>query len=176
MLYCCDIILPFLLPHCFLPLFASTNRQADSSAGVLDYCEEPAVAPSLNPSLPSRVGDSSFSFGLSPQTWSGSAYQFSLVWNDRNHIWEHPHILFHFNKDLRARPLMDWHCALAGSLLSVKYLKWSEVSCVFRRNTLERGNNRSVFNPATRGCTLNEPGPRSHLTLLIPHLATCPCF
>lgn len=54
-----------------LPVFARTNRQAGSSAGVLDYWI-------YQSSLPSEVGDSYFSLGLSLQTWSGSTYQFSL--------------------------------------------------------------------------------------------------
>lgn len=74
------IILLFLLSCSSLPVFARTNRQAGSSAGFLDYCEESVRAPCLLPLQ--RGGFLLFqqpTLSLS-QTWSGSVYQFSLAW------------------------------------------------------------------------------------------------
>ena len=180
------IILLFLLSCSSLPVFARTNRQAGSSAGVLDYCEESARAPCLSPSPPERgipiSASDSLSLSLS-QTWSGSAYQFSLARQRHK-----PHVRTPaYPVSLRHRAQSQ---ALAGlvvclrrivlhKLLHVKYLKRRGCVQTLSLTFCEAGNNWSAFKLAavcTGGCTLTEPGPRTHLTLLIPHLAACPGF
>ncbi|KAM7365440.1 hypothetical protein PAMP_016365 [Pampus punctatissimus] len=47
--------------------------------------------------------------------------------------------------------------------------------CVSSGNALKQRRINQLL-PLTHRCTLIEPGPRTHLTLLIPHLATCSCF
>ena len=144
-------------PHCLLPLSARTNRQAGSSAGVLDYCEEPARG-----SLPPRGGDSCFSFRLTPQTWSGSAYQFSLAWP-----WQKPHVrtpAYHVSLHYSQSPRWAGGVHLQGvcsvwSIWNSQIMGEDTALCVlhFRRKHTEAGNNWSAFNLAavfTRGWTL----------------------
>jgi len=97
---CCDRILPLLLSHSLLPVYARTNRHAGSSAGDLDYCEEPAGAPSL----PSRAGDSYFSGGVKLEVVPLTIF-FLARQRQKPHVRTPAYPVPLYSADLRPKPL-----------------------------------------------------------------------
>lgn len=139
------IILLFLFPRSLLPVFARTNRQAGSSAGVLDYCEESTRAPRPPPYPPLQSGG--FLFQLRTLCKLEVVPLTNFLWHgkDRSHMWEHPHILLHFNIALRA-----WH--LVGLVVSMFRTVPYSAEHVKQKWCAETpspesqaGNNRSAF-------------------------------
>lgn len=102
MVDCCD---HFALPP--LPLLAATvrqdkqtSRQLSRGLGLLWRICQGSLPPSPPQwGIPISASDSLGKLEVVPLT--------NFLWHgkDRNHMWEHPHILFQFNIDLRARPL-----------------------------------------------------------------------
>lgn len=134
--------IPFMLHDCCdnvalppLPLLVAsvcqdkqTSRQLSRGLGLPWRTCQGSLPPSLPQwGIPISASDSPRKLKVVPLT--------NFLWHgkDRNHMWEHPQILFHFNIDLRDRPLAGLVVSMCrtvlNSWLSAKYLKWLEIIC-----------------------------------------------
>lgn len=89
----------------------------------------------------------------------------TFLWHgkDRNHMWEHPCILFHFGVGLKARP-SRW---IGSVRVQGEYSQRRYYFFTLWTKYTKAGNNWSSFNPVAlfaECCPLTEPGPCTHLT------------